>query len=338
MRHVSLLVSFACIAACGHASTATAPPNGPGQWTGGPPLPVPRFEAYAASAGGKIWFLGGIIGVFGDIQSAQPSPRVDVFDPAKDAWEAGPDLPANGPKHHLAVATVDDVIYVVGGFDGILDQRPNEPFRPVGVAYALRGGAWVKLAPPPLARGAATAQAIDGRIYVTGGAPTEDQPPYAELDVYDIATDSWTVGPPMPTAREHLASCAVAGTMIVIGGWVGAPNMPRTAQNAAEAYDPRTGTWSELPPMPAARGGLGASATGSECHVVGGEDWALAPPGTFGTHELFDAQAGAWSTRATMPTARHGLGLTWLAGALYAIGGGPIQGNSYTPIVEVFTP
>jgi hypothetical protein len=39
-----------------------------------------------------------------------------------------------------------------------------------------------------------------------------------------------------------------------------------------------------------------------------------------------------------MPTARHGLGLTWLGDALYAVGGGPSQGNSYTATVETFTP
>ena len=77
---------------------------------------------------------------------------------------------------------------------------------------------------------------------------------------------------------------------------------------------------------------------GSACHAVGGEDWALPLPGTFADHEAFDVTRGTWTTDAPMPTARHGLGLAWLAGALYAVGGGPSQGNSYTATVEVFRP
>jgi N-acetylneuraminic acid mutarotase len=329
------LAWLACLpAACG-SKPAAGGGSGPGQWTRAPSLPVARFEGYAAVSAGKVWFLGGITGIDGDLSTAMPSRRVDVFDPATQAWTTGPDLPPDGPKHHLAVTVVDDVIYVLGGFDGILDQSPNEPFRPIALAYALRGGAWTPLSSPPLARGAATAQGIDGKIYVTGGAPTEGQPPYDELDVYDIASDSWATGPPMPTAREHLASCAVDGKMIVVGGWVGSAT---TAQAVAEQFDPATQAWTSLPPMPTARGGLGAAAQGQECHAVGGEDWALPLPGTFDAHEVFDASSGAWSTQAPMPTSRHGLGVAWLDDLLYAVGGGPSQGNSYDAVVEVYTP
>jgi N-acetylneuraminic acid mutarotase len=301
----------------------------------GTPLPKDRFEAYGAVAHGKVHFIGGITGVFGDIATAEPSRRVDIFDPASGRWDPGPDLPADAPKHHLAVAIWEERIFVVGGFDGIIDQHPNEPFLPIAVAYVLDGAAWKKLAPPPLARGASTAQAIDGKIYVAGGAKNEGIDPEDELDIYDIQADTWTTGAKMPTAREHLASCAIGGKMIVVGGWAGAP---KTAQRAAEIYDPKTNVWSALAPLPTPRGGLGATARGTECHVVGGEDWALPFPGTFTTHEVFDTATSAWTTRAPMPTARHGLGLAWLDARLWAVGGGPSMGNSYTTTVEIFAP
>ncbi len=333
---------FGCLvaaAACGGGHDEAAPPRASGQseWTLGAPLPVARFEAYAAVQRRKILFIGGITGVFGDIATAEPSRRVDVLDPSARTWSAGPELPADAPKHHLTVATWDDRIYVLGGFDGILAQHPGEPFRPVATAYVLDGAAWRKIASPPLARGAATAQAIAGKIYVTGGAPNEGEPSFTALDVYDIATDRWSQGAPLPTAREHLASCALGGKMIVVGGWIAAP-VHDAAQNAAESYDPALDRWTSLPPLPTARGGLAAIAQDGVCHVVGGEDWALPFPGTFGAHEIFDPARGAWSTGRAMPTARHGFGLASLAGALYAIGGGPSQGNSYTDVVEIQSP
>jgi N-acetylneuraminic acid mutarotase len=334
----AFLAIAAVVPACGtSANDAAAHPAAAGTWAAAPPLPVARFEAYAAVANGRVYFLGGITGVLGDIRTAKPSRRVDVFDPATQRWTDGPELPADAPKHHLAVAVANDAVYVVGGFDGILGQGPNEPFRPIAVAYVLDAGAsaWRKLAPPPLARGAATAQAIRERIYVTGGAPNEGEPSYAQLDIYDIEHDTWSVGSSLPTPREHLASCAVAGTMLVVGGWKDAP---KVAQMVAERYDPVTDRWSPLPPMTTPRGGLAATTVGSTCHVVGGEDWALPPPGTFSMHETFDATTNAWTSAAPMPTSRHGLGLASIAGALYAVGGGPSQGNSYTATVEAFRP
>jgi N-acetylneuraminic acid mutarotase len=332
---VWIATSLAGVAMACTSPAPSASPASSASWSEATPLPIARFEAYAAVAHGKVHFIGGITGVIDDIRTAQPSRRVDVLDPLANVWSAGPELPADAPKHHLTVAVANDAIYVLGGFDGILGQHAGEPFRPIAVAYVLEGSAWRKLAPPPLARGGATAQAIDGRLYVTGGAPNEGEPSYAELDVYDIASDRWTRGARMPTAREHVASCAIDGKVIVVGGW---QDQARVAQSAAESYDPKTDRWTALPPLPTARGGLGAVTIGSSCHVIGGEDWALPLPGTFGNHETFDVMKGSWTTDPPMPTARHGLGLAWLDGTLYAVGGGPSQGNSYTTTVEVLRP
>ncbi len=314
-----------------------APP--PEAWTIAARLPVPRFEAYAATWGAHVYFLGGITGQFADISTTEPSRRVDVYDSASDTWSAGPELPIDAPKHHLSVAVMSDGIYVLGGFDGILGQHPNEPFVPVARAYALRvpeDGVltqWVPLAPAPLARGAATSQAIDGKIYVTGGATTEGVPAFAELDVYDPDADAWSTSSPMPTPREHLASCATNGKLIVVGGW-----FEDVASGAVESFDPKTQAWSILPNLPTARGGLAAISSAGMCHVIGGEDWALPFPGTFHQHDVYDPATSTWSADLPMPTARHGFGLALLGGAMYAIGGGPTQGNSYTDVVEVLVP
>ncbi|HEY8089895.1 MAG TPA: kelch repeat-containing protein [Polyangiaceae bacterium] len=328
------LFSVAALLACSGGS-----PSAPHDvWEARSSAPVRRFESFAISDGTHIVFLGGITGVISDYSTAAPSREVDLYDPASDSWSPGPELPQDAPKHHLAVTVMDGRVYVLGGFDGILNQSPNEPFVPVAHAYVLDSGAWRRLADPPLARGAATAEAIGGKVYLTGGATTEDVAPFAELDIYDPVADAWSTGAPMPTAREHLASCAIGGKMIVVGGWVGAPGAPSVVVHAAESYDPATDAWTTLPDLPTGRGGLGALAVGSVCHVVGGEDWALPLPGTFHAHEGFDTASGTWTTFAPMPTARHGFGFASQGGALFAIGGGPSQGNSYSDVNERYLP
>jgi N-acetylneuraminic acid mutarotase len=294
-------------------------------------LPTARFEGYAATVNGRIYYLGGIADACVDFASACESDRVDVFDPSTGLWTAAPPLPTAAPRHHLAVAVRADRIYILGGFTGILGGRSN--FGPVATTFVFDGSVWQQLADQPIARGAATAQAIGGMIYVAGGGRSE---PDALPDVYayDPATDHWTARSAMPTAREHLASCVVTGQMLVVGGW---DSQKRTLA-AAEVYDPLSDRWQAVAPLPTPRGGLGAATIDDVCYAIGGEQWVGPYPGTFANNEGFDVTLGSWASFAPMPTRRHGLGLTALASALYAVAGGPVSGQSATSVVEQFHP
>lgn len=306
-----------------------------GSWTKGKPAPEPRLEGFAAVAAGHFYYMGGITGVFGDQLSAKTSARVDIFDPATGSWSAGPDLPVGAARHHLAVAVVADAIYLLGGFTGILGGSEEAgKFIPNKQTWRLSAGAWTRMADQPIARGAATAQPIADKIYVTGGG-TDENGAQTETYQYDPATDQWTAKAPLPTQREHLASCAVGGKMLVVGGWF---SIAKQTLNASQIYDPQKDQWSVVPDLPSSRGGLGAAALGDTCYVIGGEQWHIALPGTFGVTEGFNVSTSTWQTFASMPTGRHGFGLVAWNGALYAIGGAPVMGNSYTDVVEVFTP
>ncbi len=312
------------------ACSSPAPP-GPGSWQRVRPLPVERFEAPAAALDGKLYYLGGITDNCPDGAAACTVADVDVYDPASGEWTAGPALPADSARHHLAIAVLDGRLWVLGGFTGILGIQQ---FLPVPATYVLDAGTWQRRADQPLARGAATAQAIDGRIYVAGGG-TQEPDSRSELFVYDPSTDQWSARQAMPTAREHLASCTIGGKLVAIGGWAGAD---RTAVAAVESYDPAADQWRSLPALPTARGGLAATVLGGVCYVIGGEDWALPLPGTFTANEGFDPAGGRWYAFAALPAARHGIGVAAVGPSLFVVGGGPSQGNSYTAEVDLFTP
>lgn len=138
----------------------------------------------------------------------------------------------------------------------------------------------------------------------------------------------------MRAARQHLASCAVDGKLLVVGGW----NETKQVVATADLYDPVADRWTAVADLPTPRGGLGATTLGTRCFVVGGETWSAGPPGTFTDNQAFDPAAGAWSSYKRMPTPRHGLGVAAIGDAIYTFGGGPVQGNSYTDTVEVFRP
>ena len=53
--------------------------------------------------------------------------------------------------------------------------------------------------------------AADGRLYLIGGNQRD-------VAIYDPATDTWTRGPDLPTARSGLVSAGMDGRSVVMGG------------------------------------------------------------------------------------------------------------------------
>jgi N-acetylneuraminic acid mutarotase len=231
---------------------------------------------------------------------------VEVYDPAADAWSAGPDLPL--AVNHAMAATLGDRVYLAGGYTA--DGAPSP------AVYRLDGGRWTAVAPLPEGRAAGGLVALDGRLNQVGGVAPGG---LAQTTlVYDPAGDRWVAAPGLPTPREHLGAAAAAGRVVVVGGRVrGVGNLA-----TAEAYDPASRRWTALAPLPTARGGLAATATaGGEVVAAGGEAAA-----TFPQVEALDVQAGTWRSLPPLPTPRHGLGVVAVGATVYVLAGGPKPG------------
>ena len=84
------------------------------------------------------------------------------------------------------------------------------------------------------------------------------------LYIYDIATNAWTSGAPMPVGASYPGSAVVAGKLWVIGG--GDP-LQQVSLDNTQIYDPGTNSWSNGPTLNTAR--LFANAV--TLNVVGGQ-------------------------------------------------------------------
>lgn len=223
----------------------------------------------------------------------------------------------------------DGRIYAIGGQNGTTVLASVE-------AYEARSDTWSPAAPLPTPRRRhAAASGRNGEIYVVGGlSPTSCFVVENRLDVYDPRSDSWTAAAPMPTARAWLAAATGRdGRIYAFGGGTqcGGP----VVLDTAEAYDPRTDSWTTLAPMPTARA-LATAVTGKDgrIYVIGG----LAGEVTSAAVEAYDPRTDTWATLAPMPTPR-----TWLAGAagkdgrIYALGGTGTTGDSLAT-AEVYEP
>ena len=203
---------------------AQAPASAQGaalRWSKAAPFPVPEEELYASVINGKMYVLGGF-GVGGNAPGL-----VVEYDPVADRWTRKKDMPIK--VHHQAQAPLNGKLYVFGGcLKGISGEAGVQN----AWEYDPGADAWRAIAQMPVKRCSAIAEAVAGKIYVIGGLEPLENGQGTRVsgrnEVYDPATDTWTSRSPMPTTRNHAFSGAVNGKIYVIGGRLGAGNIPAT--------------------------------------------------------------------------------------------------------------
>lgn len=183
------------------------------------------------------------------------------------------------PRGSANALVINGRIHVVGGAalpKGLGDGYAH-PNRNVSIGihevFDPATGTWSRRVDMINARNHAAAGVIDNKIYVAGGrAGSVFIPNALNLDLleeYDPATDRWTLRPPMPTPRSAAAWGVHNGRLYVAGGEIRHRDIWGT-YTAVEAYDPKSGSWTRLPPMPLPRHGLAGDFIGNRFHLVSG--------------------------------------------------------------------
>jgi N-acetylneuraminic acid mutarotase len=289
------------------------------RWVKMAPFPEPEEELYASVANGKIYVIGG----FGYQPFGNPPGLVYEYDPAADKWTKKKEIPVH--VHHQAQAVYRDKIYVFGG---CLRQITGEGSTDNAWEYDPAADSWKALAPIPVRRCSAQAEAVNGKIYMIGGiTPMENGKPGTRVtglnQAYDISTNTWETRSPMPTTRNHAFSGVVNGKIYVIGGRQGAANIPVTSPtDIVEAYDPATDLWGPVrQPMPTARSGGGVATYNGKIYVAGGELQTRQLAAAFRALEAYDPATDSWTILPSMPSARHGVAAAFIGNRLHLISG-----------------
>src|SRR5687768_1594287 len=82
----------------------------------------------------------------------------------------------------------------------------------------------------------------NGKLYVLGGYPPSRQTART-VQIYDIATDRWQLGPQLPQPNNHGMAAAVDGKVYLIGGQTTDEQQGASAVNTVYELDPARGTW-----------------------------------------------------------------------------------------------
>jgi N-acetylneuraminic acid mutarotase len=175
----------------------------------------------------------------------------------------------------------------------------------------------------------------NGKIYVLGGYPPSGES-VTTVQVYDVATDIWSMAAALPEPLHHPVAVGVSGKVYSLGGQIGRNQTVDTTLTIA--LDPVANTWATLAPMPTARGAGAAAVIGDKIYVVGGR-----PPAE-NAFEVYDISDNAWTPLPDLPTAandRNHLAATAIGGKVYVAGGrydGGSVGSMMTDRLDIYDP
>lgn len=169
---------------------------------------------------------------------------------------------------------------------------------------------------------------VGNRIWIGGGMTGDRGNKLATTEWFDPATNAWSLGNPLPTARSSLGATLLGGVIYTVGG----ATLERPALPTVEAYDTKANTWTTLAPMPTARYELGVVTLDGKIWAIGGRTI----DGPVDTVEIYDPGSNTWTTGPSLRIARSGLRTAVFDGKIYAVGGLIVNGN--IAVVEIYDP
>ena len=173
---------------------------------------------------------------------------------------------------------------------------------------------------------------VGDKFYAIGGRENN-----SNVNIYDPATDIWTVGADAPVSLHHFQAVVVDNTIWVVGAFSGGFPNESNATNIY-IYDPDEDAWYEGPEIPASRrrgsGGVGFYngkiywAGGiTNGHVNGWVPWL----------DSYNPSNGVWSILPNATRARDHFQATVANNNLYLVGGRRTSqgGNTFTPVEQM---
>ena len=156
------------------------------------------------------------------------------------------------------------------------------------------------------------------KLFVFGGDSPNTGIVVNTTRIYDIATNTWSTGAPMPDVRAFMASGYFNGKIYLVGGYNTGNVDPSFGQ--VWEYDPVANTFNtSRTSMPATLGGPGFGVINGHLYVAGGRDLNNT---NLSTLYDYDIAADTWTPRANLPSGINVPGSAVIGGKLWVFGGG----------------
>lgn len=262
-----------------HAFDPTAGPAG--QWQRRADMPTARSGTIGCSVDGKIYIIGGGFkqpdGMFRFLNT------VEIYDPIRDTWEAGPDMLM--PHDYPGGLLMGDYIYILGGHhpDATRGGPKTDPGFDFCERLNLKTGQWEEIAPLPTPRFALSAVVYNDQLLTMGGVAftPEGFNNFTVIERYDPTHNRWTTltDLALPWTAAGQANIVLRDRLYTFGGYSG-----DGIHHHAAYFDAATREWVATPEMPAPRAAMGITILNDTIYLVGGwEDDRRAPVDTLFT-------------------------------------------------------
>jgi len=239
------------------------------EWTVKTQAPMEMHHFQAVPYNNEIYVLGAFSGNF---PHEKPIPHIYIYNPVKNEWRKGPDLPADRLRGAAGAFTYNNKIYLVCGIqDGHYDGHVAwfDVFDP-------KTGQWDKLPDAPRPRDHLMVDVYKDKLYVIGGRRSSAKTnetlnlTIKEVDVYDFKKGTWETLPAdcnLPTMRAGHTVVAFGGRILVIGG---ESVVQQQAHRETEAFNPKTQRWETFMPLTQGRHGTQAVVLNGKVYIVSG--------------------------------------------------------------------
>ncbi len=200
--------------------------------------------------------------------------EVELYDPRTDRWSVAAPLPRG--RSQLAIATLPDGrVLVAGGF-----EEPGEA-SDTSLLYDPRADAWTDGPRLTVARAlGATVQLENGDVLLAGG----QRAAAGTAERYDARAGVFVFAGTLVAPRMYgQAARAEDGSVVLAGGFLRPESGDGFVPTAdAERWDPASGAWTALPPLPRAVAAAAAVSGAGAGWLFGGsivDDHAIATIG-----------------------------------------------------------
>ena len=150
-------------------------------WTTGANMITPRTDGTGTNLNDNVYVIGGFN------NKGKSSYKVEYHDPKTNIWNTVARLPL--PLDHAASASYNGSLYVVGGYrsSNVPATIPSDKL----FIYNSLNNSWREGKSMPQARGALTAQFINGTLYAVGGVGKSGVT--NNNTAYDPHTNTWFI-------------------------------------------------------------------------------------------------------------------------------------------------
>jgi len=307
-----------CAQSGASSPTPTATPCASvGSWIEQAPYPIAVSGHAVASQGGNVYSFGGIV-------NNAAITTAYKYNPATNTWTLIASLPA--PRGWFSGASDGTYIYLLGGVDQNFSTTATLwRYDPATNTYNT------SLPSYTIATYFHATAYLNGKIYRIAGAAIGTD---FHVEVYDIATNTWSMAANYPFANHNLMAVAL-GNYIYAGGGNASPDK-------TYRYDPNTDTWDDaaIADFPAGRSSAASGAYNGRWLLAGGDvNFA-----TSNSAIAWDPATNTWNNLPNMVQARDNLEGATAGQSFYAVAGDFGPGNpsndnqQYTEVCATPTP